>query len=180
MPDREIVAAKLTAAIRRYQREIDALDQAVAERLGVNRTDLRCLDLLLDWPMSVTELAEHAGLSQSAMTTALDRLETAGYACRARDTNDRRRIQVQLTDAFLARIAEIFEPFAAEATADLDRYSVAELETLVRFFADGSERRARHARRIRDASIPPAARRPGAPREAAGPDSSPETAPPSL
>ncbi|GAB3975358.1 hypothetical protein GCM10029978_059290 [Actinoallomurus acanthiterrae] len=149
MSDREITVARLSAAIRRYQREIDAFDQAVAERLGLNRTDLRCVDLLLDRPLSLTELAEHAGLSQSAMTTALDRLERAGYACRTRDPDDRRRYLVQLTPAVLTRIAEIFKPFAAEATAELDRYSVSELETLVRFFADGSERRARHAQRLR-------------------------------
>ncbi|MEV0403124.1 MarR family transcriptional regulator [Actinoallomurus sp. NPDC050550] len=175
MPDREITVARLTAAIRRYQREIDAFDQAAAERLGLNRTDLRCVDLLLDRPLSLTELAEHAGLSQSAMTTALDRLERAGYACRTRDPNDRRRFLVQLTPALLTRIAEIFKPFAAEATAELDRYSVSELETLVRFFADGSERRARHARRIRTT---PKVRRPAARRQSARPDDvSPSTTP---
>ncbi|MCW3044572.1 MAG: hypothetical protein JWL57_2730, partial [Actinobacteria bacterium] len=41
---------ELTAAIRRYQRETDALDQALADRLGLNRTDLRCVDLLLEQP----------------------------------------------------------------------------------------------------------------------------------
>jgi DNA-binding MarR family transcriptional regulator len=164
------MVASLTAAIRRYQREIDALDQALAERLGLNRTDLRCVDVLLDRPLSMTELADQAGLSQSAMTTALDRLENAGYACRVRDTNDRRRIRVQLTRAILARIAEIFEPFAAEAAADLDRYSVSELETLLSFFADGSERRARHARRIRTTSAPS---KDAAHRESASLDASP-------
>ncbi|GLY78349.1 hypothetical protein Airi01_066160 [Actinoallomurus iriomotensis] len=170
MPDRETTVARLTAAIRRYQRDIDALDQAVAERLGLNRTDLRCVDLLLDRPLSVTELADQAGLSQSAMTTALDRLEGAGYARRTRDANDRRRIRVELTPALLTRIAEIFEPFAAEAATELDRYSVSELETLLRFFADGSERRARHARRIRTTAARPKARRPGVRREPADPD----------
>lgn len=149
MSERATVTAALTAAIRRYQRETDALDQAVAERMGLNRTDLRCVDLLLDRPLSLTELAERAGLSQSAMTTALDRLERAGYARRTRDENDRRRFLVQVTPTALTLIAEIFEPFAAEATAELDHYSVSELEIVARFFNAGSERRARHARRIR-------------------------------
>lgn len=163
----------VTAAVRRYQRQIDALDQAVAERLGLNRTDLRCVDLLLDRPLSLTELAESAGLSQSAMTTALDRLEAAGYAGRTRDPNDRRRFLVQLTPELLTRIAEIFEPFVAEARTELDRYSASELETVVRFFADGSERRARHAQRLRAASSPRVARRPAAQSGSAGPNTAP-------
>src|SRR5437867_7958987 len=84
---------ELTAAIRRYQRETDALDQALADRLGLNRTDLRCVDLLLEQPRSPKELADAAGLSQSAMTTALDRLERMGYARRVRDDPDRRRLR---------------------------------------------------------------------------------------
>ena len=140
---------ELTAAIRRYQRETDALDQALANRLGLNRTDLRCVDLLLEQPRSPKELADAAGLSQSAMTTALDRLERMGYARRVRDEPDRRRLRVHLTPDLLALIGELFGPFAAEAAAEAERYSEAELELLTRFFTGGSARRARHAQRIR-------------------------------
>jgi len=149
MEDRAAVTARLSAAIREYQREIDALDQAVAERLALNRSDLRCVDLLLDRPMSLTELGERAGLGRSAMTTVLDRLEAAGYARRVRDEGDRRKFLVRLTPKVLGLIGEIFEPYAAEATADLDRYSVTELELLERFFGAGTRRHADHARRIR-------------------------------
>ena len=140
---------ELTAAIRRYQRETDALDQALADRLGLNRTDLRCVDLLLEQPRSPKELADAAGLSQSAMTTALDRLERMGYARRVRDDPDRRRLRVHPTPELLALIGELLGPFAAEATAEAERYSEAELELLTRFFMRGSARRARHAQRIR-------------------------------
>ena len=140
---------ELTAAIRRYQRETDALDQALADRLGLNRTDLRCVDLLLEQPRSPKELADAAGLSQSAMTTALDRLERMGYARRVRDDPDRRRLRVHLTPDLLALIGELFGPFAAEAAAEAERYSEAELELLTHFFTGGSARRARHAQRIR-------------------------------
>jgi DNA-binding MarR family transcriptional regulator len=140
---------ELTAAIRRYQRETDALDQALAERLGLNRTDLRCVDLLLEQPRNPKELADAAGLSQSAMTTALDRLERMGYARRVRDDPDRRRVRVHLTPELLALIGELFGPFAAEAAAEVERYSDEELELLTRFFTGGSARRARHAHRLR-------------------------------
>jgi DNA-binding MarR family transcriptional regulator len=152
MSDREAAAAALNVAVRGYQREIDALDQALAERLGLNRTDLRCLDLLLGPPMSARELADAAGLSQSAVTTVLDRLERVGYAQRIRDDVDRRRLMVQLTPAVLAVIADVLGPFAREAAASADRYTVDELTLLTEFFVQGSERRARHALRIRKAA----------------------------
>ena len=69
----------------------------MAERLRLNRTDSRCVDLLLEGPRTATELAAAAGLSQSAMTTAVDRLERIGYARRVRDGADRRQLLVQLT-----------------------------------------------------------------------------------
>jgi DNA-binding MarR family transcriptional regulator len=144
-----VKVAELTAATRRYQRETDAMDQALADRLGLNRTDLRCVDLLLEQPLSPKELADAAGLSQSAMTTALDRLERMGYARRVRDDPDRRRLRVHLTPELLALMGELVGPFAAEAAAEAERYSEAELELLTRFFASGSARRARHAHRIR-------------------------------
>src|ERR1700730_13126446 len=147
-----------TAASRRYQRETDALDQALADRLGLNRTDLRCVDLLLEQPRSPKELADADGLSQSAMTTALDRLERMGYARRVRDDPDRRRLRVHLTPELLALIGELFGPFGAEAAAEAERYSEGELELLTRFFAGGSARRARHAQRIRLLGRPDAAR----------------------
>src|SRR5438309_3885089 len=140
---------ELTAAIRRYQRETDALDQALANRLGLNRTDLRWLDFLLEQPRSPKELADAAGLSQSAMTTALDRLERMGYARRVRDDPDRRRLRVHLTPELLALIGELYGPFAAEASAEAEFYSEEELELLTRFFMGGSARRVRHAQRLR-------------------------------
>ena len=51
-------------ATQAYQRSADALDDAVA-RLGLNRTDLRCLDWLADGPKSAGQLAEATGLSSA-------------------------------------------------------------------------------------------------------------------
>jgi len=56
---------------------------------------------------------------------------------------------VHPTPELLALIGELLGPFAAEATAEAERYSEAELELLTRFFMRGSARRARHAQRVR-------------------------------
>ncbi|WP_369077467.1 MarR family winged helix-turn-helix transcriptional regulator [Actinoplanes nipponensis] len=88
---------RLSVAIRRYQREVDQFDQALAGFLGVNRTDLRCLDFLVEAPRSARDLARATGLTPSAITTAIDRLEHLGYVERTRGAVDRRRILVEPT-----------------------------------------------------------------------------------
>ena len=78
----------------------DRLDEAVARQFGLNRTDLRCIGILYrHGRMTAGELAEGSGLSPGAITTALDRIERAGYANRVADPEDRRRVFVISTQA---------------------------------------------------------------------------------
>lgn len=50
-------------------------------------------------PLSASVLAEHAGVTRSAMTDALDKLEAAQFLGRTRDELDRRIIHVRITAA---------------------------------------------------------------------------------
>lgn len=50
-------------------------------------------------PLSASVLAEHAGVTRSAMTDALDKLEAARFLDRLRDEIDRRIIHVRITPA---------------------------------------------------------------------------------
>ena len=89
---------ELIDEVRRSQEATARFDQAVADAIGMNRTDMRCLDVLeREGPITAGALAEATGLTSGAMTTALDRLERAGYARRVRDRGDRRRVLVELT-----------------------------------------------------------------------------------
>ena len=99
--------------------------QAVAERLGLNVTDLRCLELILqvdagDHPGSVTpgRLAQDVGLTTGAITGALDRLERSGLIQREHDAEDRRRIivrcnQDKVSIALQTLLNQLDEAFAA-------------------------------------------------------------------
>jgi DNA-binding MarR family transcriptional regulator len=92
--------AELLGALDRAMRQVSArsvlFSHAVAERSGVNSTDMECLDLLiLMGPMPAGQLAELTGLTTGAITGVIDRLERAGYARRENDPNDRRRVIVQ-------------------------------------------------------------------------------------
>jgi DNA-binding MarR family transcriptional regulator len=142
----------VSGAVRRYQREVDQFDQALAGWLGVNRTDLRCLDLVIEQPRSARDLARAAGLTPSAITTAIDRLETMGYVRRARSTSDRRQLLVEPSAELLRRLHIALADYAAEAAAEAASYSPAELALLVAFFERGSARRTRHAARLRELS----------------------------
>lgn len=75
-------------------------EQALADRLGMNVTDLRCLELVIGEPgISAGRLAEQTGLTTGAVTGVLDRLERSGYVERTADPADRRRAVIQPTPA---------------------------------------------------------------------------------
>ena len=135
--------------IRKYQTDQDVFDDVASARLGINRTDARCLDIV-DRHGQVTagQLAAEARLSTGAVTTVLDRLERAGLVRRVRDTVDRRRVLVELTDEARSRAWEIWGPIAAESAEQMDRFSDAELVFLRHFLALSIDLLARHLERI--------------------------------
>ncbi len=70
--------------------------EAAAERLGLNVTDLRCLALAYAEPgMTASRLAESSGLTSGAITGVLDRLEQADLVRREADPADRRRTLIR-------------------------------------------------------------------------------------
>ncbi|GIF11889.1 DNA-binding MarR family transcriptional regulator [Actinoplanes teichomyceticus] len=121
--------------LRLLQRAADAFDEAVAAALGINRTDLRALDLLLgnDTPVSAGELSDALRLSPAATTTVIDRLQRAGLADRIPDPHNRRRVLVAATNT--ARDAEnrIYAPVGVAGSEALGRYTHEQLATIVDF-----------------------------------------------
>jgi DNA-binding MarR family transcriptional regulator len=109
----------------------DLYDEAVCEALGINRTDLRVLDILeRSGPLAAGKLAARAGLSPGAMTASIDRLEGAGHARRVRDTSDRRRITVEITPATRTRAQELYGPVNQAYGAVLSGLTLRDLERI--------------------------------------------------
>jgi DNA-binding MarR family transcriptional regulator len=74
------------------------ISRSFAERLGVNPTDHRCLDILDQrGPLTASALADALGLSRTATTAVIDRLEARRYVRRRRNRADRRQVLVTLT-----------------------------------------------------------------------------------
>jgi DNA-binding MarR family transcriptional regulator len=140
---------ELVSEVRRSQVATDRFDQSVADALGINRTDMRCIDILeSEGPLPAGRLAESAGLSTGAMTTALDRLEAAGFARRAHDSSDRRRVLVEVTPLVAELTRRYYAEHAAMGAALYDRYTAAELEMLLEFVRRGREFNERRAAEV--------------------------------
>jgi DNA-binding MarR family transcriptional regulator len=127
-----------------------AFDKLAATRLGVSVTDLHCLNIVESrHGLTAGELAVESGLTTGAVTAVIDRLERAGFARRVRDERDRRKVKVEVTDAFYARAGAIWGPVAADWQASLaKRFSTAELATIAAFLAQVEELGERHAARL--------------------------------
>jgi DNA-binding MarR family transcriptional regulator len=107
-------------------------DERVAKRLKLSRTDMRCLDLIGRLgPMTAGRLAEESGLTTGAVTFILDRLEEAGMVSRRRDTEDRRRVWVEIVPEAQKRLQEVQQP-VAEAMREVAQHFKADELAIVR------------------------------------------------
>lgn len=132
--DRPAVMAALTEALRAMSAQAVLFSQAVADRLGMNPTDLESLDVL--WrtgPVSAGRLAEVTGLTTGAITGVLDRLERAGYVRREQDPKDRRRVICHLIPNRVLAIAPLFEPMRRAVEALSACYSDEQLALILDF-----------------------------------------------
>jgi DNA-binding MarR family transcriptional regulator len=111
----------------------------IGERLGLNPTDHKCLDVIIraKMPMTASQLAEETGLSTGAITGVVDRLEKAGYVKRKRDTNDRRLIFIKpLLDKAMIKLGPIFEPIRKASMNLYSKYTDEELTTILDFITN--------------------------------------------
>lgn len=145
----ELLAA-IGDAVQGFQNATDEVDDAVAARLGVNRTDLRCLSVLArSGAATPSALADAAGLTRGAITTALDRLEDGGYTRRVADPEDRRSLRVEMTERAMKEVGVLYAPMAKEGERYLRKYTREELAAALKFLADGERLQRAHAQRIR-------------------------------
>lgn len=102
------------------------LHQAIAQTVGLNATDTKCIDLILSHPektMTAGELSERTGLTTGAITHIVDRLEKRRFVRRIRDTQDRRKVLVQVRLKSLEPLIPKYEEVGKAYTALAEEYS---------------------------------------------------------
>jgi DNA-binding MarR family transcriptional regulator len=107
--------------------------EAIADQLGLNTTDLMCLSFLSDAePLTAGQLAEATGLTTGSVTVMIDRLEKAGYAQREKDPTDRRRVIVRpLIERIERDIAPLYTSIGEAWEQAIERYSTQELAVIL-------------------------------------------------
>jgi DNA-binding MarR family transcriptional regulator len=115
---------------------MDRLDDIAARLYGLNRTDMRALEIVSrGGAIAPTDLAGLMGFTTGGITTVVDRLEKAGYVRRRPAGTDRRRLVVEATDATTEKDRETFAG-VIEATEELVRsFRRSELVAIARFLA---------------------------------------------
>jgi DNA-binding MarR family transcriptional regulator len=134
--DRKALTQALERALREATAQGTLFSQIVARRLGINSTDLECLDIIgMRGAVTAGDLATATGLTTGAVTGVIDRLEKAGFARREHDAADRRKVIVRLLPAVERRVVPLFEPMQQAMSAAIEGYSEKEIALLVDFFA---------------------------------------------
>lgn len=123
--------------LRRLAPIFETLDQEIADRYGIARSDVRCLEVLnMSGGLTAGDLAAAVGLSATALSTALQRLEAKRLIARSHPAANRRQVLVEITEAGRTIAIIGFGRFVRAAAALLASYTIAEVELVTRFLSD--------------------------------------------
>jgi DNA-binding MarR family transcriptional regulator len=155
-PERAQLAARFGEGFRKTGSLMQLMGQAAADRIGLNATDLNCLNILsFSGELTAGDLAKATGLTTASITGVADRLEEAGYVRRERDPKDRRRVVIRLVlESALRDVAPVFLPLIQAWQGVVDRYTDDELRVIVDFYGQMEQVIRNHLLRLRGPAQP--------------------------
>ncbi|WP_234326818.1 MULTISPECIES: MarR family winged helix-turn-helix transcriptional regulator [unclassified Streptomyces] len=137
----EPAGMELIHLLREVTLQLDLAGAQFAGRNGLHPTDLRALIGLLDAaragvPSTPGRLGAHLGLNSAGTTALVDRLERLGLIRRVRDTEDRRRVLLEVDERAVALGQSFFGPLIDRTLTLLDTFDAGE-RAAIRRFLDG-------------------------------------------
>jgi len=155
-PERKQLAAAFGEGFRKTNSLMQLMGQAAADRIGLNATDLNCLNILsFSGEMTAGDLARATGLTTASITGVADRLEEAGYVRRERDPRDRRRVVIRLVlERALQDVAPVFLPLVLGWQGVVTQYTDDQLRLIVEFYGQMEQVIRDHLARLRGPAEP--------------------------
>ncbi len=145
--------AEVALLLRRLSIELDAVGQRFADLHGLGRTDVRALVAIMDAaragePLTAGALGTAVSLSSASVTALVDRLERAGHVRRVRDPEDRRRVELEMSESAMAAGAQFFGGLQRDLLAAMAGYTDEQLAVIRRFLEEMTDVIVRHARAV--------------------------------
>jgi DNA-binding MarR family transcriptional regulator len=152
--ERGELAMAFVGALRKTTSLMQLMMQAAADRIGLNATDLNCLNILsFSGRLTAGELARATGLTTASITGVVDRLEEAGFVQREKDAADRRRVVIHLNlQKAFGTVAPVFAPMLADWQRVAAQYNDDELRLIVQFYDRMEDIIRAHLARLREAT----------------------------
>jgi DNA-binding MarR family transcriptional regulator len=166
---RTAIFLDLQKAIRKLSAQSVLFSTAVSNRLGINSSDLECLDIVnLSGAATAGQLAVTTGLTTGAITGVIDRLEKAGFVRRRRDPNDRRRVIIEALPDAEREIGPMFASMAQAAMKLWSTFSDRELMLILDFVSKSYPVMVEETAKLREMDLAPRATRTGGISKAGG------------
>jgi DNA-binding MarR family transcriptional regulator len=139
--------------LRRLNVELDAVGRRFAQMHGLNRTDVRALVAIMDAArrgeaLTAGRLGEAVELRSASVTALVDRLEKVGHVRRVRDPDDRRRVELEMSETAMAAGAEHFGGLARDMSTAMEGYTDEELSVVRRWLEDMTAVITLHSRNV--------------------------------
>jgi DNA-binding MarR family transcriptional regulator len=127
------------------------MNHTAAGVIGVNTTDMQCIQFLQHGPLTAGELARHTGLTTASITGVIDRLEAGGFVARTRDPADRRRVVVELQrERARSDIAPVFRSVISAWRHMMADYDERDLQLISDFLGGVEQALEAEIHRLRD------------------------------
>jgi DNA-binding MarR family transcriptional regulator len=125
----------LNREVRRFIAGAILFNLKVAAEVGLNGTDMQCLNLLeLQGRATPGEFARWAFLTTGGVTVVLDRLEKAGYIRRQPNPHDRRSSIIRPVPSKFRKLRPHYQAKGRALMEVLSAYNEQELSLILDFF----------------------------------------------
>ena len=123
-----------TSLLRDILQISDAFEAHMGRSLTVNPTDLKAMEqLIMNGPLSPTQIASRLGVSTAAATVVIDRLTSVGHVTRTANPTDRRGVVVVPSPASVDQAMGVLMPMVMGIDRVIHEFTEAEQEVITQY-----------------------------------------------